>query len=56
MTDKQKAKVRALAARIAALTDKAYDVIGDEDDGDGIWIALNNINGAVQDIQIATEK
>jgi deoxyxylulose-5-phosphate synthase len=56
MTEAQKRKIAKLAARIADLTNKAYDVIGDDEMvGGEAWVALNNINSAVQDIQLATE-
>jgi hypothetical protein len=55
MTATQKRKIAALAKRIAALTDKAYAVIGDDEMvGGDVWVALNNINGAVQSIEMAT--
>jgi deoxyxylulose-5-phosphate synthase len=56
MTEAQKRKMNLLAARIATLVDKAYAVIGDDEMvGGEAWVALNNINSAVQDIQLATE-
>lgn len=56
MTATQKRKIAALASRIATLTEKAYAVIGDDEMvGGDVWVALNNINSATQDIQLATE-